>query len=87
MVNRLGMQFICYDERDILLGTFADADGVKEICDLLNNLHDNNRMLSMKISEVSTKYLLLNEFSEDTNPNEAVETVLHELMVITKDYR
>ena len=61
---------------------------------LLNELYDeneqlkhNNKMLSMKMSEVSTKYRLLKEFSEDTNPNEAVKTVLHELMMITKEYR
>ena len=50
-------------------------------------LKHNNKMLSMKMSEVSTKYRLLKEFSEDTNPNEAVKTVLHELMMITKEYR
>lgn len=47
----------------------------------------NNKMLSMKMGEVSTKYRLLKEFSDDTNPNEAVKTVLHELMMITKEYR
>ena len=50
-------------------------------------LKHNNKMLSMKMSEVSTKYRLLKEFSDDTNPNEAVKTVLHELMMITKEYR
>lgn len=50
-------------------------------------LKHNNKMLSIKMSEVSTKYGLLKEFSEDTNPNEAVKTVLHELMMITKEYR
>lgn len=39
------------------------------------------------MSEVSTKYRLLKEFSDDTNPNEAVKTVLHELMMITKEYK
>lgn len=65
-----------------------------DIFDLLNDLSeeneelkDNNKMLSMKMSEVSTKYRLLKEFSDDTNPNEAVKTVLHELMMITKEYR
>ena len=66
----------------------------KQVCDLLNKyaeeneqLKHNNKMLSMKMSEVSTKYRLLKEFSEDTNPNDAVKTVLHELMMITKEYR
>lgn len=36
MRNKLGMQFICYDDKEILLGTFADADGVKHIVDKLN---------------------------------------------------
>lgn len=65
-----------------------------DMFDLLNDLSeeneelkDNNKMLSMKMSEVSTKYRLLKEFSDDTNPNEAVKTVLHELMMITKEYR
>ena len=44
-------------------------------------------MLSMKMSEVYTKYCLLKEFSEDTNPNDAVKRVLSELMQITKEYR
>ena len=57
----------------------------------LNNeneqLKHNNKMLSMKMSEVYTKYCLLKEFSEDTNPNDAVKRVLSELMQITKEYR
>lgn len=67
---------------------------MKDLCDLINEivkeneeLKHNNKMLSMKMSEVSTKYRLLKEFSDDTNPNEAVKTVLHELMMITKEYR
>ena len=69
---------------------FNDPSHREEIVDLLNEneqLKHNNKMLSMKMSEVSTKYRLLKEFSEDTNPNEAVGTVLHELMMITKEYR
>ena len=50
-------------------------------------LKHNNKMLSMKMSEVYTKYCLLKEFSEDTNPNDAVKRVLSELMQITKEYR
>ena len=50
-------------------------------------LKHNNRMLSMKMSEAYTKYRLLKEFSEDTNPNDAVKKVLSELMQITKEYR
>ena len=40
MRNRLGMQFICYDDKEILMGTFADADGISYIVKLLNNLHE-----------------------------------------------
>ena len=50
-------------------------------------LKHNNQILSMKMSEVYTKYCLLNEFSEDTNPNDAVKRVLSELMQITKEFR
>ena len=45
MRNRLGMQFIGYDEKYVLLGTFADAEGVKYIVDLLNQLNDENEQL------------------------------------------
>ena len=71
-----------------------DITEIDVLLDLLNKLSEeneqlkhNNKMLSMKMSEVSTKYRLLKEFSDDTNPNEAVQTVLHELMMITKEYR
>ena len=74
-----------------MLGDCLEAE---EIVDLLNCLNDeneqlkhNNKMMSMKMSEVSTKYRLLKEFSDDTNPNEAVKTVLHELLMITEEYR
>ena len=50
-------------------------------------LKHNNKMLSMKMNEVYTKYRLLKEFSEDTNPNDAVKIILSELMQITKEYR
>ena len=72
----------------------VDIPCLNDIADRLNTyaeeneqLKHNNKMLSMKMSEVSTKYRLLKEFSDDTNPNEAVKTVLHELMMITKEYR
>ena len=48
MRNRLGMQFIGYDEKYVLLGTFADADGVKYIVDLLNQLSKENEELQTK---------------------------------------
>ena len=60
---------------------------MNELAEENEQLKHNNKMISMKMSEVSTKYRLLKEFSDDTNPNEAVKTVLHELMMITKEYR
>ena len=44
-INHLGMQFICYDDKAELLGTFADADGVTHIVKLLNELHEENKKL------------------------------------------
>ena len=43
-MNQLGMQFICYDDKAELLGTFADADGVTHIVKLLNELHEENQL-------------------------------------------
>ena len=58
-----------------------------EVIDLLNKLTHKHKMLSMSISEIWTKYMLLQEFSEDTNPNEAVKIVLKELSKVTEKYR
>lgn len=54
---------------------------------IYENLIKGGVKLSIKMGEVSTKYRLLKEFSDDTNPNGVVKTVLHELMMITKEYR
>lgn len=59
----------------------------EQLIDENKQLKHNNRMLSRKMSEVYTNYRLLKEFSEDTNPNDAVKKVLSELMQITKEYR
>ena len=53
MLNRLGMQFICYDDREILLGTFADADGITEIVDLLNEQHKTIQQQKEAIEHLS----------------------------------
>ena len=73
---------------------YEEDNGLPTLGELLNGLSKeneqlkhNNKMLSMKMSEVYSKYNLIKKFSEDTNPNEAVKTVLHELMMITKEYR
>lgn len=52
MFNRLGMQFICYDDKEVLLGTFADADGIKHIVDLLNKLNDENEQLKQELQKI-----------------------------------
>ena len=49
-MNRLGMQFICYDDKEILMGTFADADGVAHIVELLNALHEENMCLKGEVA-------------------------------------
>lgn len=79
---------------DIIVDKEFQKIGLIKLVDLLNKLSDenkelkhNNKMLSMKMSEVYTNYRLLKEFSEDTNPNDAVKKVLSELMQITKEYR
>ena len=51
MRNKLGMQFIGYDDKYVLLGTFADAEGVKYIVDLLNDLNDENKHIKNTIKE------------------------------------
>jgi hypothetical protein len=53
MRNRLGMQFICYDDMEVLLGTFADKDGINHIVTLLNDLSDENEQLKSTIKEVT----------------------------------
>ena len=47
--NMLGMQFICYDDKDILLGTFADKDGVEHIVDKLNAFQEENEQLKAQL--------------------------------------
>lgn len=48
-INQLGMQFICYDDKSELLGTFADADGVTHIVKLLNELHEEKEDMQEEI--------------------------------------
>lgn len=70
-----------------MLTQYEAVDRLNELFDENEQLKHNNKMLSMKMSEVYAKYRLLYEFSEDTNPNDAVKRVLSELMQITKEYR
>ena len=55
MINRLGMQFICYDDMEILLGTFADKDGINHIVTLLNDLSDENEQLKSENKRLTDK--------------------------------
>lgn len=46
--NALGMKFICYDDNLILIGTYADNDGLKEVGKLLNEQEENLQLLIAK---------------------------------------
>ena len=67
--NQLGMQFICYDDMDVLLGTFADKDGINHIVTLLNDLSDENEQLKDALNqrtEQCDKYYEENEQLKQT---------------------
>ena len=69
--NMLGMQFICYDGIDVLLGTFADKEGVEHIVDVLNELDSENKELKEGVEELNTicKYyeMRIKELSEQAD--------------------
>ena len=50
--NSIGMQFIRYDDKHILMGTFADADGIAEIVKLLNQQEKLAKKDNDKINEL-----------------------------------
>ena len=52
MKNQLGMHFICYDNEEILLGTFADADGIEKITEKLNELDEEVKQLQKEKQEL-----------------------------------
>jgi len=65
-INQLGMQFICYDDKAELLGTFADADGVTHIVKLLNELHEENEQLKQSNKDAwNLIRFIYNEIKED----------------------
>ena len=47
--NKLGMQFICYDDKAELLGTFADDMGVTNIVELLNKQDEKIKELKEEL--------------------------------------
>lgn len=51
LLNAVGMQFICYDDKEILMGAFADADGVAHIVEILNELAEENEQLKQSYKE------------------------------------
>ena len=68
-INRLGMQFICYDEKSELLGTFADAKGVSNIVKLLNELHEENMMLKGEVAHYKLVLMGLEEEAKRITEN------------------
>ena len=77
--------------------SFFDGDkpiDVEMIVDLLNEqqelieeLQQKYDKLCIEMANIYSKYIFMKEFSEDTNPNEAVKYVLRELMQKTKGAR
>ena len=68
--------------------------GCRELFDEIENLEKENEQLQQKydklcieMANIYSKYIFMKEFSEDTNPNEAVKYVLRELMQKTKGAR
>ena len=66
----------------------------REVVDLLNEqqatieeLQQKYDKLCIEMANIYSKYIFMKEFSEDTNPNEAVKYVLRELMQKTKEVR
>lgn len=68
--------------------------GFDVLCEMLNEQQDTIGELQQKydklcieMANIYSKYIFMKEFSEDTNPNEAVKYVLRELMQKTKEVR
>ena len=64
------------------------------LCEMLNEqqitieeLQQKYDKLCIEMANIYSKYIFMKEFSEDTNPNEAVKYVLRELMQKTKEAR
>lgn len=55
--NKLGMQFICYDDKAELLGTFADDIGVTNIVELLNKQDEKIK----ELKEENQQYKILTD--------------------------
>ena len=53
----------------------------------IEELQQKYDKLCIEMANIYSKYIFMKEFSEDTNPNEAVKYVLRELMQKTKGAR
>ena len=72
----------------------VQLSGFDVLCEMLNEqqitieeLQQKYNKLCIEIANIYSKYIFMKEFSEDTNPNEAVKYVLRELMQKTKEVR
>lgn len=60
---------------------------IDEQQDTIEELQQKYDKLCIEMANIYSKYIFMKEFSEDTNPNEAVKYVLRELMQKTKEVR
>lgn len=79
--NAIGMQFISYDDNYVLLGTFADDDGVAEIVELLNMLHEENILLEQSKMEMA------NSLGREIDENEQLKQKVDFYKYFQKDAR
>lgn len=85
--NGLGMQFISYDDKHVLMGTFADAKGVDHIVNLLNSLSEENEQLKNGVhSSYYEHKRIVNSYcdkiKELEKENEQLKDALKELKAI-----
>ena len=64
---------------------FKEMNGEQQAT--IEELQQKYDKLCIEIANIYSKYIFMKEFSEDTNPNEAVKYVLRELMQKTKEAR
>ena len=63
------------------------VDSLNEQQATIEELQQKYDKLCIEMANIYSKYIFMKEFSEDTNPNEAVKYVLRELMQKTKEAR
>ena len=87
MWNMLGMQFICYDGKDVLLGTFADKDGVEYIVNVLNDLHEENKELKEQYADDCNEANSMTvKIAELTEENKQLKSDLKSYQNMVKQY-